>query len=282
MFGRRTRLSSSGRYIVRLYHPGKGSFVRVTIDDYVPVAGASPCFTGVSSSGEIWVALVEKAFAKFCGSYAHTEWGFNAWGLHYLCGGFGASCWQRHGPSRWRRSVTEWNGGSQTVIARSSGEGFSCQGDWRDEEEVWAMLRMSMERCYPVACAVEQGMSEVVGLPTDRMYSVIAAREVPVKGGGKLRMLFLRNPFGVGEHVGRWSDGDSAWKLNPGVLEALHHKPSEDGNFWMSFNDFINYFASIDIVRKSMPVQGSSQAKILEFQRGLDKSGTEKGQRSGG
>merc|ERR1712232_1033627 len=138
MFGHTTDLSSVGRYTIRLYHPGQHRFVRVTVDDYVPTKGSSPTFAGITSSGQIWVALVEKAFAKLCASYAQTEWGLTVHGMHYVCGGsFGAS-WSRLGPSRWKRSCTVWNGAAGTTIVRAHAEGIAADGAWRDEYELWS------------------------------------------------------------------------------------------------------------------------------------------------
>jgi len=272
MFGGKATFSADGIYRVRLYHPGKQCFVRVVVDDYVPTNNGGPAFAGVTGFGEIWVALVEKAFAKLCGSYAQTEWGLNAHGMHYICGGGFAASWSRLGPSRWKRSRTVWNGGDEDGLDRQHVEGVSAVGNWRDEDDVWTMLRMSMERCYPIACGVDKEQAEAVGLRPDRSYSLIAAREVPVDDGWVFRIVLMRNPYGIGEWTGRWCDDSEAWEQSPLVKKNLEFEAAEDGTFWMAFNDFVKHFAQIDIVRKSLPVQGANRGRLAGIKRGLGKN----------
>jgi hypothetical protein len=64
----------SGLYTLRLFHDG--AWRLVTIDDYVPVSvidGETPLFAHSRSRRELWVPLLEKAFAKLYGSCAHRH-----------------------------------------------------------------------------------------------------------------------------------------------------------------------------------------------------------------
>lgn len=277
MFGHKGKLSKAGRYKVRLFHPGLKRFVRIEIDDYIPTKKGPyglphPAFAGVTGDGEIWAALVEKAFAKLCGSYAATEWGLHAFGLHYICGGKCTGSWARLGPSRWKRSVTMWNGDEDDTFDRAQYEGKQEIGDWRDEDEVWCMIRLAMERCYPAACAIDREKKELTGLLSDRLYSIIGAREIPTDDGWTLRLVLMRNPYDVGKWEGRWSDYSEAWDQNPGVRDAVDHKPHKDGTFWMSYTDFDQNFELVDFVRKAMPVQGCNKYKMVGIRRGLMKA----------
>jgi len=273
MFGRKTRLSLKGKYKIRLYHPGKQAFVSVTIDDYVPTIkkGGGPAFAGITGNGELWMPLVEKAFAKFCGSYENTEWGDTAWGMVYLCGGSGAEIWKRVGSKGWKRSRTVWNdnGGDGTTIDRKQGESIVTDDVHRDVNQIWGTLRRHMEYCYPVLCGVQKGKGNACGLLCDRMYSILGAREVRASDGKVLRLVLLRNPFGVGEWQGRWSDESEAWLECPEVASYLNFKPGDDGTFWMSYRDFVKYFDTINCVRKPMPVQGTATPKVKGLKRGL-------------
>ncbi|CAE7508127.1 CAPN15 [Symbiodinium pilosum] len=80
-----TTLTANGAYAVRFYHPGKQRFQFVEIDDRIPTLRGGPMSAGVTPEGEVWVALLEKAFAKFCGSYKAIEGGSVPYGL--LLGG---------------------------------------------------------------------------------------------------------------------------------------------------------------------------------------------------
>lgn len=269
MFGRTTRLSPEGRYSVRLYHPGKQEFVRVRIDDRVPTRRDCPVFAGITGDGELWVALVEKAFARLCGSYAKTEWGTVAYGLLYLCGGRAAESWSRLGPKKWRRASTVWRGGASAGLERESSEGLVVDGQQHDAGQLWATLRGHLARCHPVVCGVDPRREEACGLHRDRCYSLLAAREVPVTPGKALRMLLLRNPFGVSEWQGRWGDTSDAWEQHPAVAELLEARQASDGTFWMPYHEFLRHFDAVDVVRKPMPVQGCHRALCAGAREGL-------------
>ena len=68
------KLNSAGIILVSLFVNGiETPFI---LDDYIPTKnGRSTCFSH-SAGEELWVILLEKAFAKYQGSYARTEFGF--------------------------------------------------------------------------------------------------------------------------------------------------------------------------------------------------------------
>lgn len=273
MFGRTTMLTQSGKYTVRMYHPGRKEFLRITVDDYVPVRKGAPAFTGITGDGEIWAALVEKAFAKMCKSYAHTQWGANMYGLLYVCGGGLAESWSRGEDSAprestWQLSNTEWHGLQEVHINREIAEGTIKNDRHRNANQLWQMLRTYMEFCYPVSCDVDSSNSENSGLLVDRSYSLLGARELPAKGGRHLRIVFLRNPSGIHEWQGRWSNDSDTWDKNPAARDELC-VTSRPGTFWMSYTKFLKHFARISIVRKTMPVQGCNPTKLHGLKRGL-------------
>ena len=91
--------SEWGRYQVRLFdiskpsaggHKVKGHFVSVTIDDRLPceVDGGYPStmYLKMNNEGEIWPLLLEKAMAKWAGSYEDLDGGHAAWALATLTG----------------------------------------------------------------------------------------------------------------------------------------------------------------------------------------------------
>merc|ERR1712217_811784 len=103
------------------------------------------------------------------------------------------------------------------------------------------MLKKFCDLCYPMSCRIHPHLSQSSGLQPSRGYSLISAREVRVKGRA-LRMVFLRNPFGIGEWQGRWSDGSDAWDKCPAARGVLRYMPYSDGAFWMSFAEFVRHF----------------------------------------
>lgn len=45
---------------------------------------------------------------------------------------------------------------------------------------------------------------------------------------------------------GNWSDNSPLWKQYPKVAKALNHTPSDDGTFWMQWEDFMKYYKCLD------------------------------------
>ena len=58
----------------------------MVIDDYLPTLHDKLAFAGSKSGGEIWVCLLEKAWAKLYGTYARMEGGDPAFACTHLQG----------------------------------------------------------------------------------------------------------------------------------------------------------------------------------------------------
>merc|ERR1712185_515021 len=80
-----------GRYECRLYSSAAGCWRRVVIDDRLPAKrrGGQPELIFASSKGkdELWMSLLEKAYAKKEGSFDAIDGGFVHVGLVDLTGG---------------------------------------------------------------------------------------------------------------------------------------------------------------------------------------------------
>ena len=59
--------------------------VNLILDDYFPCKNKSPCFSNAHGN-ELWVLLVEKAWAKLHGSYDRIESGISCLALRDLSG----------------------------------------------------------------------------------------------------------------------------------------------------------------------------------------------------
>ena len=59
----------------------------VTVDDNLPLLKGSTSLLFAQPKGqELWVVLIEKAFAKFCGDYASLDGGNEIWAFEALTG----------------------------------------------------------------------------------------------------------------------------------------------------------------------------------------------------
>nr|XP_023415371.1 calpain-1 catalytic subunit isoform X2 [Loxodonta africana] len=65
--------------------------------------------------------------------------------------------------------------------------------------------------------------------------------------GQMVSLIRMRNPWGEVEWTGAWSDGSSEWNnIDPYERQQLQVK-MEDGEFWMSFRDFLREFTRLEI-----------------------------------
>lgn len=87
-----------GMYTIQLFDGTadscRGAWRKFTIDDYIPCdrrqwnngnGRAVPKFSQPNGN-ELWVMLLEKAFAKLCGSYKNLEGGSTIWALRAMTG----------------------------------------------------------------------------------------------------------------------------------------------------------------------------------------------------
>ena len=87
------------------------------------------------------------------------------------------------------------------------------------------------------------GADKKGGLVPGHAYSLIEAKEYK-----NVKLVKIRNPWGQFEWDGDWSDKSSKWTdemknaFNP-ILDE------DDGTFWMSFEDFVKHFDSLDVCR---------------------------------
>ncbi|KAM9147300.1 calpain-3 isoform 4-T5 [Pangshura tecta] len=85
------------------------------------------------------------------------------------------------------------------------------------------------------------------GLVKGHAYSVTAVEETSFKAG-KIKLVRLRNPWGQVEWKGAWSDNSDEWNLiDKAEKIRLQYRIAEDGEFWMSFDDFMRYFTKLEI-----------------------------------
>ena len=254
---------------VRSFDGQTGSWVVITVDDHVPCRRGTrqPIYCKLHGN-ELWAVLLEKAFAKFCGSYASLDGGFAAWAWRALTGDnvFRLSCvdgrvWQR---------LDFKNLPSQTGDKRACG--FYATDEKYKPDEAWVLIQKYLRAdCFVAASGGEDmsgGAGTVVagvgrrgeatadnGLVGTHAYSVLDAVELGLIPGlkigsgllGQTRLVKLRNPWGSYEWKGAWSDGSKEWAEHPIIRARLRPRDEDDGTFWMPLEDFSKIFTKIDI-----------------------------------
>ena len=67
----------------------KSNFRHYTVDDYFPCKKGTKDVTYMKPNGaELWAILMEKAFAKFCGSYGALDGGWAVWAWEAMTGDY--------------------------------------------------------------------------------------------------------------------------------------------------------------------------------------------------
>ena len=247
-----------GAFLVRLFLAGR--WRGVAVDPCLPVSGRSTkVLAGANKVGarsndeyalaysraadnQLWVPLVEKAYAKSHGSYHAISGGWIAEGLLDLTG-------------------------CPTETIRLDASGFKS-------EEAWRKLLSYAAAKFPMGCATQGDPSHrEVGLVGNHAYSVMEVRELhgasvgrqtkltsfvakervedvdAAAGGGgpPLRLLRIRNPWGRKEWSGEWGAGSEVWTSKLGA--ELGHTRVDDGTFWMSWHDFLCRFTVVDVCK---------------------------------
>ncbi|XP_064594620.1 calpain-8-like isoform X2 [Liolophura sinensis] len=215
--------SYAGIFLFRFW--SYGAWRDVVIDDYLPCneAGLLYC-RNREEPNEFWAALLEKAFAKFYGSYQRLEGGFIHYALLTLTGGItevvDLDSTSLPSPHRLYHMLAR----SHAMNAFIGGAIFKPKGSGARE------------------------IKKKNGLFMGHAYSVTGFQQVMFESQ-TVYLLRVRNPWGKGEWRGMWSDRwlqrahfseEQRRLLN---VKGLRH----DGEFWISIEDFMENFNQIQM-----------------------------------
>ncbi|XP_031284367.1 calpain-type cysteine protease DEK1 [Pistacia vera] len=214
--------NEEGIYTVRFCI--QGEWVPVVVDDWIPCESlGKPAFATSKKGNELWVSILEKAYAKLHGSYEALEGGLVQDALVDLTGGAGEEIDMRS---------------AQAQIDLASGR-------------LWSQLLRFKQEGFLLGAGSPSGSDVHIsssGIVQGHAYSILQVREVD---GHKL--VQIRNPWANEvEWNGPWSDSSPEWTDR--MKHKLKHVPqSKDGIFWMSWQDFQIHFRSIYVCRVYPP-----------------------------
>lgn len=117
---------------------------------------------------------------------------------------------------------------------------------------LFTILLHGYQRSSLMGCSIEPDPSVLEaetpqGLIRGHAYSITRVCHVDIETPGrqgKIPLLRLRNPWGnEAEWNGPWSDKSPEWRYIPdSAKEEIGLTFDEDGEFWMSYRDFLNHF----------------------------------------
>ncbi|KAM9777649.1 calpain-8-like [Neosynchiropus ocellatus] len=193
-----------------------GSWIDVVIDDKLPTIDGRLIFVHSKDPNEFWPALLEKAYAKVCGSYMDMNMGSP------------------------EEAMMDFTGGVHMTIQLSD-----------PPADMWELMCRAGNTVTLMGCGTPQGDTfENTVLPNGvvlgHAYSVTGVKQV-VSCGKPVRLVRLWNPWGRVEWNGDWSDRSPLWKTVSPEVQELCLNIAEDGEFWMTLEDFCKSFIDLDI-----------------------------------
>uniref|UniRef100_A0A0K0FKC4 Calpain-15 (inferred by orthology to a human protein) n=1 Tax=Strongyloides venezuelensis TaxID=75913 RepID=A0A0K0FKC4_STRVS len=207
----------NGIYILSLCIDGM--WKSIIVDDFFPCSPVNKRqIFAVGRRNQLWVPLIEKAFAKAYGNYANLSAGTSAEGFSALTG-------------------------CPTQQIDLQNEMFNECSDI-----LWVKILSAKEAGFLMGCSAgNQFISDAeylnVGLQKQHGYSFLDA--VTLSNGEKI--VKLRNPWGRFVWNKEYSYNWKNWNINE--KKKLLPNGNEAGIFWMPFESFYKYFTSIEICK---------------------------------
>ncbi|CAH8440362.1 unnamed protein product [Dicrocoelium dendriticum] len=197
-----------------------GQWVEVLVDDRLPVYRGTTrlAFMQSADDSEFWSPLLEKAYAKLCGCYNNLSGGTQAEAMEDVTGGI-----------------------CETIRLDPKNR----------PSDLLKQMVIYTKRCCLMGCSVDSTEIEAKldnGLIAGHAYSVTGVKPVTYMGRQQY-LVRCRNPWG-GHHEwrGAWSDKAPQWSsVDPREKQELELQFRDDGEFWMSFEDFVSCFSRLEV-----------------------------------
>ncbi|XP_020500280.1 calpain-1 catalytic subunit [Labrus bergylta] len=193
-----------------------GRWVDVVIDDKLPTIDGRLIFVHSTDPTEFWPALLEKAYAKVCGSYADMNAGTPA------------------------EAMVDFTGGVHVCVQLAD-----------PPHNLWELMCRAGQSKSLMGCGTPQGKtSENTVLPNGLVqghaYTVTGVKQV-MSQGTPVNLVRVWNPWGQGEWKGDWSDKSPFWQTVSPEDREMCLSVADDGEFWMTQEDFCRFYSDLDI-----------------------------------
>ncbi|XP_029924953.1 calpain-1 catalytic subunit-like [Myripristis murdjan] len=192
-----------------------GKWVDVVVDDLLPTRNFLPVSVSSKSGTEFWAPLMEKAYAKVCGSYGDMIAG---------------------NPSE--------------AFMDFSGRVHMNYKLTKQPSDLWDVMTRATQAKTMMGCATygqEKGKpGEEAGLVSGHAYAVTGVKQV-LSEGMEVNLVRIWNPWGRKEWNGDWSDKSELWETVSSDVRDQCLKVRNDGEFWMTLEDYCVYYEDMDI-----------------------------------
>ena len=198
--------AKEGQYFVNLSLNGEN--YKIEVDDYIPYCEKTnkPAFSS-SKKNELWMMLVEKAWAKVCGNYENSITGM---------------CWESF------RALT---GAPVEYVNHNY------------INALWEKISEAIENGYTVSGLVEKENLSKPNISTDELFSSYAYCVLKVyeyEGDeGKMRLINLRKAENQ-KWLDRFSNHSNNYKQE--LIKKCVIKPGDESSLLISMEDYLCYF----------------------------------------
>nr|AAT77811.1 calpain B [Gecarcinus lateralis] len=199
-----------------------GRWVDVVVDDRLPTFYGRLVFMHSEEKNEFWSALAEKAYAKLHGSYEALKGG--------------TTC----------EAMEDFTGGVSEIYDLT-----------KAPPNLFNIMLKAYQRGSLMGCSIDPDPNVVEarcdnGLIRGHAYSITRIKYCDIETprvSGKIPLVRIRNPWGnEAEWVGSWSDKSPEWQfIPPEEKEEMGLTFEHDGEFWMSFKDFLTNFTMLEM-----------------------------------
>eukprot|EP01061_Rhynchopus_euleeides_P017092 TRINITY_DN28487_c1_g2_i1.p1 TRINITY_DN28487_c1_g2~~TRINITY_DN28487_c1_g2_i1.p1 ORF type:complete len:915 (+),score=361.79 TRINITY_DN28487_c1_g2_i1:33-2747(+) len=191
------------------------------VDDYLPCAGKVPLYARNRIPSELWVSLLEKAYAKAHGSYKAIVRG-DAFDALSDITGFPVLKLNQEGeltPDMWEE----------------------LRGLQRDHQ---GLLFLGTETLTDNDASHNKEVTQrLAGMDLNPgfSYAVLRMEEVQLAEGRQARLMQIRSPWSVGADAGRWCSSSPLWHQHPKAAEQCRVSPrdAELGLRWVDFDETV-------------------------------------------
>ncbi|XP_074528553.1 calpain-2 catalytic subunit-like [Halichoeres trimaculatus] len=193
-----------------------GKWVDVVIDDFLPTLYEVPLSVYSRCGKEFWALLLEKAYAKICGSYKDMAAGIPP------------------------EAFKDFSGGVHMTYELSN-----------PPPDLWDVMNRAVQSKTMMGCGSFAGkkgekINAKFNLVEGHIFAVTGLKEVE-SSGKKVKLVRVWNPWGEVEWNGDWCDTSDLWETVRDEVRNQCVKEREDGEFWMKMEDFCTYYEEMDI-----------------------------------
>jgi len=246
-----------------------GSWREVIVDDRLPTVSNRLVFISSARSTEFWPALLEKAYAKLHGSYEALKYGSVLDGLADLTGGVAECLPLRGDPTGSGRLLVELLDMTSVITANIQVEKESNKNNKETKGE--------------------EKMANGITIGTN--YRVYAVQKVQTVAGEIVQLVHLKAGDSCA-YLGSWAPGSPDWEEvedeeRERVGARRSPSPGMQGEFWMTYTDFIRTFTHLEVVhldaetaRDEPSMQGKSRWSMRMYSGAWQKGVTAGGCRN--